>query len=80
MTKEEFELYVRDVKTKSPKWFKREDVVDYIVDTELAALQQQMKHSEFIRLLKTLVIHNFKIDLDLIDRIETMSNEKAMIK
>ena len=79
MTRDELRVMVYENTRDIPKWFRGKDIAGYIIDTELNLVICEMKHLEFLRMLKALAIHNIPIDIDLIDKIERLSNEKVKV-
>jgi len=79
MTQDEIAVMVYENRKDMPKWLKGDNVAEYIIDTELNLITCNEKHSEFLRLLKAMIIHHVHINLDLIDRIEAIANEKVRI-
>jgi len=79
MTKDELMVMVYENRKSMPNWFKAKDIADYIIDVEFDELVCHEQHREFVRILKSLAIHNVPITLNVIDTIESIANKKAQI-
>ncbi len=78
-TREELFVMAHENVTSFPKWLRGKDIAGYIVDIEFEKLILEMRHLEFVMLLKAMAIHNIPITIELIERLEKMAGEKVKI-
>ncbi len=78
-TRDELFVMAHENVVSFPKWFGGKDIAGYIVDIEFEKLILEMRHLEFVRLLKAMAIHNIPITIELMERIEEMAADKVKI-